>query len=72
MLCVYGFVCHSLDRVHMVRFVDRGNFDFVILGYHIVLELPAGASGKFGDDSITISEEVNVEVDMIDRLSLCQ
>lgn len=72
MLDVCDIVCHRFDRVHVVRFVDCGNFDFVAFGDHVVLEFPAGASGKFGNDGITISEEVDIKVDMIDGLHLCQ
>lgn len=56
----------------MVRFVDDGNVDSMVIGDHMVLELPAGAPGKFGDDSITISEEVNIKVDVMNRLVLCK
>lgn len=54
--------------IYMVDLVDRRNLVLVALGYHFVLEGPASAAGKFGDDHIAVSEKVDVEIYVVDGL----
>jgi hypothetical protein len=38
------------------------------LGYHFMLEGPAGAAGELGDNDIAVAEKVDVEIDVVDGL----
>jgi len=52
----------------MVDLVHRRNLVLVALGYHFVLEGPAGATSELGYDDVAVAEEVDVEVDVVDGL----
>jgi hypothetical protein len=54
----------------MVNLVHSRHFDLVALGYHFVLESPAGAAGELGHDDVAVAEEVDVKVDVVDGLRL--
>ena len=42
--------------------------DFLIMDYHLVLQVPPCAPTELGDDGVAIAEEVDVEVGMGTRL----
>jgi len=52
----------------MVDLVHRRYLILVTLGYHFVLEGPAGATGELGYDDVAVAEEVDVKVDVVDWL----
>lgn len=60
----------QLDAVLVVFLVEAGDVDGLVGRQHFVLETPAGAARKLGDDDITVAEELHVEVDVVDRLWL--
>jgi hypothetical protein len=53
----------------MVDLVDGRNLVLVALGYHFVLEGPASAAGEFGDYHVAVSEEIDIEIYVVDGLS---
>jgi len=55
----------GLDAIYMVDFIDRRNLVLMALGYHLMFEGPACAAGEFGDDDIAVSEEVDVEINVV-------
>jgi hypothetical protein len=61
-----------LDTIHMLDLVDSLDFVDLTVGYHLVLEGPACATGKFGYNDIAVAEEVDIEVDVVDGLLTCQ
>jgi hypothetical protein len=52
----------------MILFIDCNDVVLVALWYHLVLEFPASAAGKFSDNDIAVTEEIDVEVNVVDRL----
>jgi hypothetical protein len=58
----------GFDAIYMVHLVDGLDDVLVALGYHFVGEGPASAAGKFGDYDVTITKEVDVEVDVVNGL----
>lgn len=63
MLCCYALTNFEREA-RFVTFmwldVDRG----VVVDYHFVLQVPVGASAKFGNDGVAVAEHVDVEVDV--------
>lgn len=59
-----------LDFEQIPAFLDVAQLDIDLLrfGYHLVLQVPAGASAELGDDDVAVAEEVHVEIDMGARL----
>jgi hypothetical protein len=52
----------------VILFVDRDNVIVMTLWYHLVLEFPTSAAGKFSDNDIAVTKEVDIEVDVVNRL----
>lgn len=58
----------SFDAVYMINLIDRRDFVLVALGYHFVVEGPASAACKFGNNDIAVAEEIDVKVDVMNGL----
>lgn len=52
----------------MIDLVDHRDFVLVALGNHFVLEGPASAACEFGNDDVAVTEEVDIEIDVMDGL----
>ncbi len=57
-----------LDPVLILETFTLLHRDLQIFGNHLVLERPACSPAKLGHHSIAVSQEIDVEVQMIDRL----
>jgi hypothetical protein len=51
-----------------LKFVDRHHIRLLSLGYHVVFEVPACATGQLVDDDVAISEQGYVKIDVVYRL----
>lgn len=54
----------------MLDLIDSRDFYPLILGYHFVLEVPARPASQLRNNDVAVTEEVDVEVDMMNRLML--
>jgi hypothetical protein len=52
----------------VILFVDRDDVILMTLWYHLVLEFPASTASKFSYNDIAVTEEVDIEVDVVNRL----
>jgi hypothetical protein len=63
-----GTILSSLDNESILMdFVGRNDY-FLVLSHHFMLEVPTCTLAYFRDDGVTISEKVDVEVDVMDGL----
>jgi hypothetical protein len=52
----------------MLDFVHGLDNVLVAFGYHLVLQCPTCAARKLGNDDVAVAEEVDVEIDVVNRL----
>ena len=52
----------------MLDLIDSRHLDPLVLGYHFVLEGPTRSASKLCNNDIAVAEEVDIEVDMMNRL----
>jgi hypothetical protein len=57
------------DTLFVVFLINRLDLNLLSLGYHLVVQGPAGTAGEFSHNDVAVSQELNVEVDVIDGLS---
>ena len=51
--------------------VDQRSLDRLPFGYHLVLQVPTRTARELGYNNIAVAEEVDIEVDVVDRLCTC-
>lgn len=69
--CTVGGGLHwtaNLDTIRMLNIINGADLGRLALGYHLMLEVPAGTSCELRYDNVAITKEVDVEVDVVDRL----
>lgn len=58
----------NLDARNVICIIDNGDVDLLTLGDHFVIEIPTCASSEFRNNDVAVTEEIDVEVDVMDRL----
>ena len=53
---------HNFERKPRVVTLFQLHVNFLILDYHLMLQVPPSASTELSDDGIAVTEEVDVEV----------
>jgi hypothetical protein len=51
-----------------LKFIDRHHIRLLSLGYHMVFEVPACATGQLVDDDVAITKQGDVKVYVLNRL----
>ena len=59
----------NADALLVVVLVRSLDFNLLTLGYHLVVEGPASTASELSHNDIAVSQQLNVEVDVVDGLS---
>ena len=58
------------NTILMLFFIDRHNVHRLILGQHIMVQLPSCTTRKLSNNNIAVAQELNVKVDVMDGLQM--